>query len=170
MIILEIREATQKDNYLYDKCFNDSEFSCLFSENYINVSIYTSVGYPNKRFIISQKLNEKTEDIGFCHFVFQERGEYFFSGGCIPELFNSGKGLLACVFAIFNMFTYHGCCVINTIVLKRNNRSFRMLNAIGFDIIKEEKTFYILKLRKKEFNNYLVKHICSKLGCDLNKL
>jgi len=160
---IQIRNTSTSDIILYRQCVENEEFKYNLFGNNLNLDAYTSIKEPHKKFVVSKIDNMKIEDFCFCHFFYQEQEEYFISGGILPIFFNSGIGLYACVAVLSHMFTINHEIKINTTVYKYNQRSLRMLHAIGFQLFREEENLNVLKLTNYQFDNQFVNKIRKRI-------
>lgn len=147
MILFKIKNATKDDADIYNECLHSAEFRYNFGEN-INIGFINQLKKPNKKYILSIQKGENWQPFGFANFVLQERQQYFFSGGCLPTFFNSGKGFLACYNMVNYIFKKKIATDINTTVWKHNKRSLKMLRKIGFKITDDLGIQYVLKCKE----------------------
>lgn len=161
--------ATTPNNLeLYQRCFShhhfceDYDISIAPAERNSKVNEIALTPYKDVRRFV---LYYKKKSISFCHFHFKENVAII-SGGILPELANTGKGVISA--AIFYDFYFNNFSAEALIAeIRRNNfRSQRMHRAFGFvEISNQDKTK--LKLSIENFPNPFMKHILSKLDYEI---
>jgi len=159
-----VSETTPDNLGLYQRCFSQDNFcegydiSIAPTELNSKVSEIALMPYKDvRRFILYYKDNP----ISFCHFLFKDNVASV-SGGILPELANTGKGVYAA--AIFYDFYFHKFSAEALIAeIKQNNvRSQRIHKAFGFvEISNQDKSK--MKLFVENFPNTFTKQLLSKL-------
>lgn len=159
-----ISETKRCNLELYRLCFSQNNFcedyGISIPQNEFNGRVSEIALAPYKdvtRFI----LNYKECPISFCHFLFKSDVATA-SGGILPELANTGKGVFAA--AIFYHFYFSKFSVAALVVeIEKNNlRSIRMHKALGFVEI-EDRDKVKLQLQVENFPNDFTKQVLSKL-------
>lgn len=159
-----VSETTPNNIDLYLRCFSQNIFcedygiSIASTELNSKVSEIALMPYKDvRRFVLCYK----NIPISFCHFLSKDNIATV-SGGILPELTNTGKGVYAA--AIFYDFYFNKFSAEALIaeINKDNIRSQRMHKAFGFvEILNADKR--ILKLSVETFPNTFAKQILSKL-------
>lgn len=164
-----ISEATQIHLGLYQLCFSQKEFcegyGICISQTELQ-SIINAIALTPYRDVRRYILFYKGKPISFCHFQFQENIVKA-SGGILPALLNSGKGLIAA--AIFYDFYFKSfpTSELEVEIKKENVRNLRMHKALGFvECFREEKV--TLKITSKEFPNKFTIQLLSKINYEIN--
>ncbi|MDR2385457.1 MAG: hypothetical protein LBD80_07360 [Tannerella sp.] len=167
-----IRNTLDKDISLYQICFDDTEFHYfLFGDNNKDIHKFVSIDDNYLKYIISRENNHRQEDIAFVHFCYNPASqEYWFSGGIIPHLFNSGLGIYVAVAIISYFFKYNQNATVKAGTYKYNQRSLRMLQSLGFKILEYKNKEIILKLTFSYFNNEFVNKILKRIEINDNKI
>ena len=152
-MLIIVKNTTSDTLSIYEECFANNEFKHFIGGVTLDGLKESLNDSGNKHFTLFYSTDEIHEEkVGFCAFNQQGYMNYFFVGGCLPSYFNKGLGIYACI-AVLNVIFGYNCTDINTIVMKDNSRSKKMLYRIGFRMTGEEENYYILKLKKEWFPN-----------------
>lgn len=147
-----IRRMDANDINMYRLCYGDTEFKhFIYGDKPIDIDATFNklLNEPNgnlESFVVLYK--EVNEDaykyIGFCNFLkhpeypFPINKETFaFNGGILPDFFNSGFGIYACVSLLKLYFVRHPKSDLYASTFQDNRRSAKMLTSMGFEQMSE---------------------------------
>lgn len=144
-----IRDLNPEDIDIYKTCFSSKEFKCfIYGHKEIDVDSYfneiiNQTRFVTESYVVLYNMNEHMSGtcvVGFCNFVkydkfpFEITKETFaINGGCLPCLFNKGVGVYACASVLYFFFARHRDSVLYASTFEENERSSKMLNALGFE-------------------------------------
>lgn len=156
---LFIRRQKKSDRELFENCLNDSEFiTNIWGHKSITVDeFFNRYSYIN---YVMGKNSDIDKPIGF--FIIKpykidedeltpHHKKYFFYGGIRPCLFNSGCGIYLCSAMLHFFFDMYPESILYANVFVVNNRSLRMLLALGFDILHENCDSISLCISRNEY-------------------
>lgn len=147
-----IRKLGTNDMNMYRLCYENTEFKhFIYGDKPIDIDatfnkLLNETNGELESFVVLY--NEGKEDtyqyVGFCNFLkhpeypFQISRETFaFNGGILPELFNSGFGIYACVSLLKLFFVRHPQSDLYASTFIDNRRSAKMLSSMGFEQMNE---------------------------------
>lgn len=181
---IKVKRLDKHDFHIYQNCYQNAEFKYyIYGKKDIDIkktfeillSISNNCG---EYYAVSYKLNNDDsvyKDMGFCNFRQYEKypfktdqETYAINGGVLPELFNKGYGIYGCVSLVYLFFINHPLSLLYASTFSYNNRSSKMLSALGFKRLKEsiyDKNHFIIN--KDDFmNNGFVTQILNNLILD----
>lgn len=151
MIFLTFKKTTIEDEDIYKACFENDEFAkMLYYPNGVDIKTYIAESAVDYKFVVLYQ----EEKIGFIHFYYNSLlNKYTYVGGLHPSKFNSGLGVYLSVAILDYMFAKIERKEIFSGVFSYNNRSYKMLLAIGFKVYKQTTEKHMMSLTLKDFNN-----------------
>lgn len=166
---LFIRHQKPSDKELFESCLSDSEFiTNIWGHKRITIEEFFS-RYSYDNYVIGEISNIENP---FGFFIIRPynpkenkltlSSNYFFYGGIRPRLFNSGCGIYLCSAMLDFFFDMYPVSTLFANVFKSNNRSLRMLLALGFKILHEKCDSISLNINLFEFQSSYVNQWLNK--------
>lgn len=144
-----IRKLEEDDINIYQLCYKNDEFKrCIFGDKNIDVrcsfgKLLEDTKNGGENYIVlynTSDIRPSFKVIGFCNFLKYDRypfecpkETYAFNGGILPQFFNSGYGIYACVSMMTLFFYNHPDSLLYASTFHYNKRSTKMLLALGFE-------------------------------------
>ncbi|MDE6523217.1 MAG: GNAT family N-acetyltransferase [Muribaculaceae bacterium] len=169
---LFIRRQQTSDIELLGSCLSDSEFiSNIWGHKSITLDEFLD-RYSYLNYVIGE-LSNIERPLGFFiikPYNFEEdelnpHSNFFFYGGIRPCLFNSGCGIYLCSTMLHFFFDIYPASNLYANVFVANNRSRRMLLALGFKILRENCDSTSLRICRDEYlSSFLNQWINKKIS------